>query len=95
MQSWCLTNSFGCKHLPLINFPLEIVIVDELHMSLRITDRLSENLIQDDRDLDCKEKLGSVAKSIDSSNSESKKNGPGNSGLWSKFQCLGNKRCQW
>ena len=69
MQSLYLTNSFGCKHLPLINLPLENVIVDELHMLLRITDRLLENLIQDVRDLDCKEKLGAVAKSIDSSNS--------------------------
>ena len=69
MQSWCLTISFGCKHLPLINLPLENVIVEELHMLLRITDRLLENLIQDARDLDCKEKLGAVAKSIDSSNS--------------------------
>ena len=69
MQSWCLTNSFGCKHLPLINLPLENVIVEELHMILRITDRLLKNLIQGARDLDCKEKLGAVAKSIDSSNS--------------------------
>ena len=68
-ESWCLTNSFGCKHLPLINLPLENVIVEELHMLLRITDRLLENLIQDARDLDCTEKLGAVAKSIDSSNS--------------------------
>ena len=41
------------------------IIVDELHMMLRITDRLTDNLIQECVDLDLKEKIGALTKSID------------------------------
>ena len=33
-------NNFGCIHKPLLNIPLTHVIPDELHLLLRITDKL-------------------------------------------------------
>ena len=35
----------GCKGQPLFNVPLENVIIDELHLLLRITDRLEHGII--------------------------------------------------
>lgn len=35
----------GCKAQPLFNIPLERVVVDELHMFLRITDILEKGVI--------------------------------------------------
>ena len=35
----------GCKHLPLLKIDLDNIIPDELHLLLRITDVLTENLI--------------------------------------------------
>lgn len=40
-------KSYGCKHEPLININLTKVIPDELHLLLRITDRLLENIIDE------------------------------------------------
>ena len=65
MMSCSLTNSMGCKNLSLVGLPIQHIIVDELHMMLRITDRLTDNLIQECLDLDLKEKIGALTKSID------------------------------
>lgn len=35
----------GCHSQPFFNIPLENVILDELHLMLRITDRLEEGII--------------------------------------------------
>ena len=35
----------GSIHLPLLHFPIDHIIPDELHLQLRITDHLIENLI--------------------------------------------------
>ena len=35
----------GCKGQPLFNVPLENVLIDELHLLLRITDRLEHGII--------------------------------------------------
>lgn len=35
----------GCVHMPLFCIPLDHVIIDELHLMLRITDRLEKGLI--------------------------------------------------
>ena len=38
-------EKYSCIGKPLINIPLHHVILDELHLMLRVTDRLMENLI--------------------------------------------------
>ena len=35
----------GCHHQPMFNIPPEDVIIDELHLMLRVTDRLEHGLI--------------------------------------------------
>ncbi len=35
----------GCKSLPLLNFEVSDIIIDELHLMLRVTDILMRNLI--------------------------------------------------
>ncbi|KAK3754664.1 hypothetical protein QZH41_009114 [Actinostola sp. cb2023] len=42
----------GCRHKPLFNIPLHHCIIDELHILLRITDRLEHALIHDAVDWD-------------------------------------------
>ena len=39
-------DNFGCTHEPLLNIPLTHVIPDELHLLLRITDKLLKNVIE-------------------------------------------------
>ena len=47
----CASKSKGenycCVHQPLINIPLDHIILDELHLMLRVTDVLINNLIED------------------------------------------------
>lgn len=50
-------DNFCCENEPLI-FDLDHVILDELHLLLRITDVLINNLIEDVLELDKKEDLG-------------------------------------
>ena len=54
-------QSYGCVHQPLLNVLLDHIILDELHLLLRVTDTLLDNLIEDamewDEDEDwCKSK---------------------------------------
>jgi hypothetical protein len=56
------TDTFGCKYEPLGKVPLHNIVVDELHLMLRITDRMTTNLIDDAADLDDKEKHGILPK---------------------------------
>jgi len=37
----------GCHSQPFFKLPLENIVVDELHLMLRVTDRLEEGLIMD------------------------------------------------
>ena len=39
-----LTESYGCRYLPLLNIEVNRVIPDELHLFLRITDNLLDNI---------------------------------------------------
>lgn len=48
-------REYCCIHEPLINVPLDHIILDELHLLLRITDVLLSNLIEDAMELDDKE----------------------------------------
>jgi len=41
------TENYGCIHEPLLNIPLTNVILDELHLLLRITDKLLQNVIDE------------------------------------------------
>ena len=40
-------KSPGCQSPPLFSIPLDHVVIDELHMLLRVTDRLEKGLIYD------------------------------------------------
>lgn len=40
-------DNFGCIHEPLLNIPLTHVIPDELHLLLRITDKVLQNIIDE------------------------------------------------
>ena len=43
----CKENNYGCINEPLLNIPLTNVIADELHLLLRITDKLLQNVIDE------------------------------------------------
>ena len=48
MKTLCSSkDNFGCIHEPLLNIPLTHVIPDELHLLLRITDKLLQNIIDE------------------------------------------------
>ena len=49
------TNNFCCIHEPLLNIELDHVILDELHLLLRITDRLLDNVITECKEREMKE----------------------------------------
>ena len=40
-------ENYCCVHQPLLNIPLDHIILDELHLMLRVTDVLISNLIED------------------------------------------------
>ena len=54
----------NCKHLSLVRLPQHNVIVDELHLLLRVTDRLTENVIEECLELDVLKKIGNLAKCL-------------------------------
>ena len=43
----CSKDNYGCINEPLLNIPLTNVIADELHLLLRITDKLLQNIIDE------------------------------------------------
>ena len=47
-------NQFCCKDMPLLDVPLSNIVLDELHLLLRVTDILLTNLIEDAMELDDK-----------------------------------------
>ena len=52
------TNNFGCIHPPLVDIDIEHVVVDELHLLMRILDVLLRDLIEDSVRLDQKTNFG-------------------------------------
>ena len=48
-------ENYCCAHQPLLNNPLDHIILDELHLMLRITDVLIGNLVEDVMQWDDKE----------------------------------------
>jgi hypothetical protein len=51
------TDNFCCQYQPLLNIELDHVVPDEIHLLLRVTDILTENLIQECLDLDKEDEL--------------------------------------
>ncbi len=49
------SGKFGCKYMPLLDVPLCNIVLDELHLLLRVTDILLANIIEDAMELDDKE----------------------------------------
>ena len=47
-------NPYGCIHPPLLNVQPDCIVVDELHLLLRISDRLIDNLVARAAELDLK-----------------------------------------
>ena len=37
IKEWAKSNKFSCQHQPLVSIPLENVVLDELHLMLRVT----------------------------------------------------------
>ena len=48
------SKKFCCIHPPLINIELDHVVLDELYLMMRITDRLTENIITEVMERDSK-----------------------------------------
>lgn len=48
------SKAFSCKNKPLFDIELDHVILDELHLMMRVTDRLTENLIKEVMERDSK-----------------------------------------
>ena len=55
-------EKYSCIRKPLINIPLHHVILDELHLMLRVTDRLMENLILEIMERDSKEDINKTSR---------------------------------
>ena len=47
-------EQLGCLNLPLLNVQLDHIVVDELHLLLRVSDRLIDNLVVRAAELDIK-----------------------------------------
>ena len=84
-------ENYCCCHKPL----LDHIILDELHLMLRITDILTENLIEDAMQWNDKESSSSTKKrSVEKIRACSKTDG-GNKQLWSVFFNMGEEKCGW
>lgn len=54
VKKYAESDEFGCKYMPLLEIPLSNIVLDELHLLLRVTDILLANLIEDAMELDDK-----------------------------------------
>ena len=63
-------ENYCCCHKPLLTIPLDKIILDELHLMLRITDILLDNLIEDAMQWDDKESNSSAKKRANIEKSE-------------------------
>lgn len=55
LKKFSKKGEFCCVESPLLNVPLDHIILDELHLLLRFTDVLLSNLLEDAMELDDKE----------------------------------------
>ncbi len=44
LKEWATSNKFSCQHQPLIDIELENVVLDELHLMLRVVGRPKKHL---------------------------------------------------
>ena len=51
-------DNYCCDKQPLLNIPLDHIVVEELHFMLRVTNILIENLVNECLDWDCEDDLG-------------------------------------
>lgn len=57
MKRCALKQQYSCEHPPLLEIPLENVVLDELHLMLRVTDKLTKNLVTEAISRDKKDNL--------------------------------------
>ena len=50
-------KEYCCINQPLLNIPLDHIVLDELHLLLRITDVILDNIIEDAMERDDKERI--------------------------------------
>lgn len=55
VKTYATTNEFCCVEPPLLNVPLDHIVLDELHLLLRFTDVLLSNLLEDAMEWDDKD----------------------------------------
>ncbi|XP_028405265.1 uncharacterized protein LOC114527775 [Dendronephthya gigantea] len=55
IQDCAVKNRFSCQHKPLLEVKLENVVLDELHLMLRITDILTKSLVNEALEWDFKD----------------------------------------
>ena len=53
-------DSYCCDKQPLLNIPLDHIVVDELHLMLRVTNILIENLVNECLDWDREDDLDKI-----------------------------------
>ncbi|CAB4025926.1 Hypothetical predicted protein [Paramuricea clavata] len=57
IKACCLKKQFSCERPPLLNIPVENIVLDELHLMLRVTDKLIDNLVKEALQRDFKQNL--------------------------------------
>lgn len=55
IKKFASKQQYCCKNMPLLDVPLDHIVLDELHLLLRITDTLLSNIIEDAIELDDKD----------------------------------------
>ena len=63
-------NHYGSIHEPLLNIDIDHIVIDELHLLMRVVDVLLRNLIEDSVRLDQKNNLGKKISGIKNKNRE-------------------------
>ena len=92
----CIQKSKGenycCIHQPLINIPLDHIILDELHLMLWVTDVLIGNLIENVMQWDEKE---SFLIHTGNKKNPSRQTNTSHKQLWGVIFSLGKTKCRW
>ena len=85
-------ENYCCCHKPPLVILLDHIILDELHLMLRITDILIENLIEDAMQWGDKESSSSTKKKISRKVRTSQNPRGGNQQLWCHFFNMGKEK---
>ncbi|KXJ10506.1 hypothetical protein AC249_AIPGENE18777 [Exaiptasia diaphana] len=57
IKEYALKKEYSCEHLLLLNISIENIVIDELHLMLRVTDKLTKNLVEEALSRDAKDNL--------------------------------------